>query len=323
MNIAKCEDRAEWDLMVREHGGHPLQLWGWGDLKSAHRWSAHRLLVTDEAGRAIGGTQVLERRLPKPFGSMLYIPRGPVGDGSTVLPLVSDYCRRHLKATHISVEPHQVEPVSASGWHRVEKAVLIPETILIDLTQPEDALQADMTKKTRQYIRKSAKDGATTRAGHEGDLPAIMAIYRQTAERAGFGLHDDQYYYDIHTMLGDDSKIFVAEVDGQVVAFVWLVATPEVAYELYGGMNDKGQERRANYCLKWFAMTSLKQAGIRTYDVNGLLNDGVSTFKRGFASHETTLAGSYDYPLSPWYPIWTYVFPVAKKALQTVASLRK
>lgn len=300
-----------------------MQLWGWGDLKSAHRWGAHRLLVTDEAGKTIGGAQVLERRLPKPFGSMLYIPRGPVGDSSTVLPLVSDYCRKYLKATHISVEPHQVEPVLAPGWRRVEKAVLIPETILIDLSQPEDALQADMTKKTRQYIRKSAKDGVTTRAGHEGDLPAIMTIYRQTAERAGFGLHDDQYYYDIHAMLGDDSKIFVAEVDGQVVAFVWLVATPEVAYELYGGMNDKGQERRANYCLKWFAMTSLKQAGIRTYDVNGLLNDGVSTFKRGFASHETTLAGSYDYPLSPWYPVWKNVFPAAKKVLQTVSSLRK
>lgn len=309
--------------MVCQHGGHPLQLWGWGELKSAHRWQAHRLLVTDEAGQVVGGAQVLQRRLPRPFGSLLYVPRGPVGDSTAMLPLLADYCRRTFTATHISIEPHQTAPIAASGWRSVSKSLLVPQTIIIDLSKSPDELLADMSKKTRQYIRKSSNDGVVVRAGQGSDLDACLAIYRQTAARAGFGLHDDQYYHDLHAMLGDASRLFVAEVDGQVVAFVWLVATPEVAFELYGGMNDLGQARRANYCLKWYAMQQLQQGGVRTYDVNGLLNDGISTFKKGFASHETQLAGTYDYPLSLWYPIWRHLYPIAKKSLQTIASLRK
>lgn len=323
MNIETCDNRDVWDEMVRRLDGHPLQLWGWGELKAAHRWTAHRLIVRDQAGQAVGGAQVLQRRLPGPFGSVLYVPRGPVGDSSVILPLLTDYCRQHFTATHLSIEPHTTEPVELDGWRSVDKALLLPQTIILDLARTEDELMADMTKKTRQYIRKSSNDGVIVRAGQGDDLDACLDIYRQTAERAGFGLHDDSYYHDLHQMMGDDSRLFVAEVDGQIVAFVWLVATPEVAFELYGGMNDLGQQRRANYCLKWYAMTRLKHTGVRTYDVNGLLNDGVSTFKRGFASHETTLAGSYDYPLSAWYPIWTKVFPMAKKAIQTLSSLRK
>lgn len=323
MNISKCEDRAEWDAAVKQLNGHPLQLWSWGDLKSAHRWTAHRLLVRDEAGRAIGGAQVLQRQLPKPFGSVLYAPRGPIGESEVVLPLLTDYCRQHFAATHLSIEPHSTQPIGLAGWRSVKKALLLPHTIIIDLDKSEDELLADMTKKTRQYIRKSSKEGVVVREGQYDDLEACLAIYRQTAERAGFGLHADQYYLDIFEMMGEASRLFIAEVDDQIVAFVWLVATPEVAFELYGGMNELGQARRANYCLKWYAMTRLKHTGVRTYDVNGLLNDGVSTFKRGFASHETTLAGSYDYPLSAWYPIWTKAFPAAKKALQLLSSLRK
>lgn len=323
MNIERCDNREAWDNMVRDLDGHPLQLWGWGELKSAHRWQAHRLMVHDEAGQAVGGIQILQRRLPGPFGSVLYAPRGPVGDMATILPLVADYCRQQYTATHLSIEPHSTEPVQLAGWRAVKKALLVPHTIIIDLSQSDDELLAAMTKKTRQYIRKSSNDGVTTRVGQGDDLKACLAIYRQTAERAGFGLHQDDYYHDLHQAMGESSKLFVAEAEGQIVAFVWLVATPEVAFELYGGMNELGQAKRANYCLKWYAMTSLKRDDIRSYDVNGLLNDGISTFKRGFASHETSLAGSYDYPLSAWYPIWTKVFPVAKKALQTIASLRK
>lgn len=323
MNITNCQDQAIWDEMVRHQAGHPLQLWGWGELKAAHRWQAHRLLITNQAGQAIGGAQVLQRRLPKPFGSLLYIPRGPVGPSDELLPLISDYCRRQFHATHLTIEPHQTAPITAPGWRPVKKTILLAQTIILDLTRSEAELMADMSKKTRQYIRKSQKDGVMTRRGERADIAACLEIYRQTAARAGFGLHQDQYYYDIYDQLGADCKLFVAEVDGQIAAFVWLVATDEVAFELYGGMNQTGQAARANYCLKWFAMRSLKVDGVRSYDVNGLLNDGVSAFKRGFCAHETKLAGSYDYRLSIWYWPWRYVFPVAKKVLQLAASLRK
>jgi lipid II:glycine glycyltransferase (peptidoglycan interpeptide bridge formation enzyme) len=64
----------------------------------------------------------------------------------------------------------------------------------------------------------------------------------------------------------------------------------------------------------------MKKWGIERYDFNGLLNDGVSTFKQGFADHETMLVGTYDKPLSPLYSVWTHALPAAKKIIQKIKN---
>jgi len=56
--------------------------------------------------------------------------------------------------------------------------------------------------------------------------------------------------------------------------------------------------------------------------MNGLLNDGVSAFKQGFADHEDMLAGTLDYPLSPLYLVWTAVLPKVKSIVRRVKLLR-
>lgn len=322
MTVREVSDQAAWDEMVQTNHGHPLQLWGWGELKSRHNWTAHRLVV-EEQGRVIGGAQLLRRRLPGPFGSLIYVPRGPIGDTTKVLPQLTGHLKNKHRATHIAVEPQQVETLQLAGWRSVAKAALLPRTVILDLTRTEDELLADMTKKTRQYIRKSAGSGVNVRLAGQDDIAACLDIYRQTANRANFSLHDDQYYFDLNQTMGKSSQIFVAEADSQVVAFLWLIATPQIAFELYGGMNDQGQRLRANYALKWQAVQLMRQNGVKQYDLNGLLNDGVSKFKQGFASTETQLAGTYDYPLSGWYWVWRAVFPAIKRGLQAVASLRK
>lgn len=154
------------------------------------------------------------------------------------------------------------------------------------------------------------------------DIAQCLAIYRQTAKRAHFALHDDQYYYDVHDKLGEASTIFAAYEGDEVVSFVWLVISARTAFELYGGMSDRGQEVRANYILKWHAITTCKRWGLYRYDMNGLLNDGVSTFKQGFAAHEDMLAGTFDYPLSPLYPIWSVALPRVKQVFRKFKSLR-
>ena len=183
----------------------------------------------------------------------------------------------------------------------------------------EKELLAAMAKKTRQYIRKSERAGITLRRVKAmDDIEKLLEIYHQTAERAGFALHDDQYYRDVHINLGDSSLIFAAYEGSEPIAFVWLAASQETSFELYGGMNERGQALRANYALKWFAIRKCKEWGINRYDMNGLLNDGISNFKRGFANHENMLAGTYDYPLSPLYSVWTRLLPAAKKIIRYI-----
>jgi len=317
-----CEEQALWDEVVHDLGGHPLQLWGWGDVKGAHNWHPHRILFVDEKDVVVGAAQVLTRTLPGPFRRLDYVPRGPVakkGSEADVLGALVRYCKQHLPGTLISVEPDLAEMAGLNQWTRSSNTILIPRTLILDLAKTEDELQSAMTKKTRQYIRKSEREGINIRQVHtREELDTLLDIYKQTAERAGFALHGDDYYFDVHDKLGESSVIFAALKDGAPVAFVWLAVSSTVAFELYGGMNDIGQSLRANYALKWHAITKCKEWGIERYDMNGLLNDGVSTFKQGFADHENMLVGTYDYPLSPLYTLWSKGLPAAKKAVRAV-----
>lgn len=324
--VVRCEDKQVWDDLVHEHGGHPLQLWGWGEVKVAHGWTAYRLVVRDD-DETIGGAQVLAKVLPWPFRRLLYIPRGPVwgrGRRDEILSAVTGYAKDHLGGVSLTIEPDDVDVPDIVGWQKSDNTILIPRTLILDLNHSEEELLADMSKKTRQYIRKSGREVFTVKSlKTQDDVDKCLDIYKQTAGRAGFPLHEDAYYHDVHQKMGDSSVIFAAYQGDEMVAFLWIAISQKTVFELYGGMNDTGQQLRANYMLKWHAIRKCQEWGIERYDMNGLLNDGVSNFKLGFASHEDMLAGTYDYPLSGLYALWTKALPRAKSIIRKIKSLRK
>lgn len=334
--VTPCTDRATWDATVRELGGHPLQLWGWGELKSAHRWSAERVLVRQGVAAdapIVGACQLLTRALPGPLGGFVYAPRGPVvrrsqSDPSQpatdpspaeVADAVSAYVHASRRAVAVSIEPDEDAGAFALGpkWREAKTPVLPARTLILDLRRSEDELIGDMTKKHRQYVRKSGREESLSIRPVEtlSELDRCLDVYRKTSERADFGLHEDSYYQDAFTMLGDDSPVWAAYVADQPVAFLFMAKSDRTAFELYGGMDEVGQKLRANYALKWHVIREMKQLGIERYDFGGLINDGVTTFKKGWASHENLLAGSWDRP-GPGYKIWTEGLPLAKKIVR-------
>lgn len=321
MTIRPCDDKQEWDDSVNDLGGHPLQLWGWGELKAAHNWQVQRVLYESPDGAIEGGAQILSRHLLWPFRNLYYLPRGPFGalaDSQEGMNELTDYIRKQKHGVGIAAEPNQETVEWGSGWRRSSNTILIPRTLILDLSKSEEELLSAMTKKTRQYVRKSERDGVVIRRLRTPDeIAEALAIYHDTADRAHFAIHDDRYYYDCAEQLGESSLILGAYYDGMLVSFVWSAVSAEMAFELYGGMNQRGQELRANYALKWHAIRKCKEWGIARYDMNGLLNDGVSAFKEGFSDHESMLAGTYDFPLSPLYMIWARLLPLGKRMIRT------
>lgn len=338
LSVTPCTDRALWDATVKRLGGHPLQLWGWGDLKSAHRWSAERVLV--RAGSApdapvVGAAQLLTRALPGPLGGFVYAPRGPVlarDDADRARPAsspspaevadaIAEYVHRTRRAVALSIEPDEdagAFPLGR-GWREAKTPVLPARTLILDLTRSEEELLADMSKKHRQYVRKAGREESLEIRAVETpeQLDACLEVYRETSERADFGLHEDSYYHDAFTMLGDDSPVWAAYVADKPVAFLFMAKSDRTAFELYGGMDETGQRLRANYALKWHVIRHMKSLGIERYDFGGLINDGVTTFKKGWASHENLLAGSWDRP-GRGYALWAEGLPLAKKAVRAL-----
>lgn len=326
IELQQCTRQQVWDDFVLDNGGHPLQLWGWGQAKAAHGWVADRILgYKDE--KIVAAAQILTKKLPFPFRAISYVPRGPLGEqGSSeeFLFALGNYAKREYHSVALTIEPDTAEFPVYNGWKKSTNAILPAETIVLDLEKSESDLLATMAKKTRQYIRKSAAEDITIKAVRtKAELEKCLAVYHQTSNRAGFSLHDDQYYMDVFGLMGDHSPIFAAYVDDQPVAFLWLAVSLDTSYELYGGMNDLGAQLRANYALKWHAIRKTKEWGLRKYDFGGLIEDGVSNFKRSWTDHDTVLAGTYDLSLSPLYGLWNGLLPAAKKSVQKIKSLRK
>ncbi|HEY8886497.1 MAG TPA: peptidoglycan bridge formation glycyltransferase FemA/FemB family protein [Candidatus Microsaccharimonas sp.] len=322
IELQKCTDKEQWDEYVLEHKGHPLQLWGWGQVKAAHGWTAERVFAYDseEEDKIVGAAQILIRKLPFPLRSFAYIPRGPIGEErfrNEFLEKLAGLVKRDYRSVALSVEPNSFEFDAPTGWKKSSNKILSSDTILLDIAKTESELLADMAKKTRQYIRKSAAEGITIKQVHTKDeLIECLRIYRQTADRAKFNLHTNQYYLDVFNLLGDHSPIFAAYLEGKPVAFLWMAISADTAYELYGGMNEDGQRLRANYALKWHVIRKVKEWGLSQYDFGGLVVGGVSIFKQGWATEETSFAGTFDVALSPTYPLWSKGLPKAKAILQ-------
>ncbi len=327
IELQQCTDQEMWDDYVLENGGHPLQLWGWGQLKAAHGWSVDRFFAFDVDERIVAGAQVLTRKLPVPLRAFSYIPRGPLGEEGSraeLLNAVAENVKREYHALALSIEPDTIDFEVPTGWIRAKNRVLPARTVILDLHKTENDLLTDMVKKTRQYIRKSAAEAIIIKQVRgRGELEKCLAVYRQTSERAQFGLHGDQYYYDVFNILGDHSPVFAAYVDDEPIAFLWLAVSADTAFELYGGMNDLGQQLRANYALKWYAIRKTKEWGLSRYDFGGLIGDGVTTFKKSWTTDETELAGTFDKPLSPMYKVWNNGLPAAKKVVRSIKTLRK
>lgn len=325
MKLLQCHDKQMWDDYVIEHGGHPLQMWGWGDVKTAHNWQAHRLFLHDSSDEVVGSAQILVRHLPWPLKSLSYIPRGPIVDDENreqMLSLLVKYAKSTYKSVALTIEPDSEEYSVPKGWVKSKSHILQSNTIILDLTKSTEDLMKVMDPNTRRYIRRfEAGEAVVKKINNREGLNDCLAVYHQTARRARFNLHDDQYYYDIFDKMGENSVLYIAYVDEKPVAFLWLAISAETAYELYGGMTEEGRKLNASYGLKWHAISKSKEWGLARYDFGGMIDGGVTAFKKAWDSKQTVLAGTFDYPFSIYYSLWINGLPFAKSIIRRIKAV--
>lgn len=328
MELREVTDAAAWDeAMARHPFGHPLQCWGWGEVKRAAGWRARRLAVFD-GGVFRAGAQVLTRPLPGVPLTMLYIPRGPVvaPDDGEALEIVARWLRTYARGQHAifcRVDPAwptgTTNALSSAGFQPSQDTVQVTETYTLDLRQTEEELLAGMRSKTRQYIRKAEREETEIVRDITGEhLATCYAIYQETARRAGFGLHTQAYYDNLYRLYPAERQyLYIALRQGTPLSFLWMVCAGRQAVEFYGGVADAGQDLKSNYLLKWHAIQEMKAAGYEVYDLNGRVNEGIAQFKQGFGPAETSWIGAYDAVYHPMlYAGWELGLPLARRVMR-------
>lgn len=327
MQARAITSATEWDALIATHAGaHPLQTWGWGEVKRESGWGAWRVAVTEDSGKLRAAAQVLTRRVPRVPLSMIYIPRGPVVDPqddealNVLMRAVGDY-GRSVGAIFCKADPAWLagttHDLAKAKFHPSSEPVQVTETYTIDLTKTEDEILAPMRSKTRQYIRKSEREGTTIIRDTEGKwLSACYDIYVETSKRAQFGLHPRSYYDAIfHHYDPKRQYLYLAMHDDQPLSFLWMACFGKFAVELYGGVGEAGQKFLSNYLLKWHAIQEMKADGYEVYDLNGRVNEGIGQFKVGFGPDETAWIGPFDRVYKPMlYQAWTRALPMIRRS---------
>jgi lipid II:glycine glycyltransferase (peptidoglycan interpeptide bridge formation enzyme) len=325
-----------WDAVVEANPlGSYLQLAAWARVKAVNGWSARRI-HDPEAG--VGAQVLLRRPGPLPW-AFAYAPRGPVlerWDAASVARLTElarDGLGEGVRASHLRIDP-EVEvdagpdaggavrdALRAAGW-RPSPPIQPVSTRLIDLTADEAALWGDLRKKWRQYVNKARSAGVRVVDAGGERLPEFYRIYRETAERAGFLIRAESAYRDVWDAYapGGRARLLFAELgDGTPVATLFLVRAGRRVVEPYGGMTPAGADSRANYLLKWEAITSSQAQGAAAYDLWGLAHAGIDHFKTGFGGREIRYVGAWDLVLDAF---GRRTFAVAQRARVRIERMR-
>jgi lipid II:glycine glycyltransferase (peptidoglycan interpeptide bridge formation enzyme) len=334
MQTREIGNEAEWEALLDQHPNtHPLQTWGWGEVKRASGWGAWRVAIT-EGDELRAAAQVLTRHIPHMPLSMIYLPRGPIiepNDSAALSELMEavDRYGRSVGAIFCKVDPAWISgtthELASAKFRPSNESVQVTDTYTIDLALEESAIFARMNSKTRQYIRKGEKEGVTVVLDTTGEwLKACYNIYVETAQNAHFGLHPYSYYEDIfHHYDRKRLFLYVAMSDGQPASFLWLAGAGKVAVELYGGISNTARKAssKANYVIKWHAIQAMKKSGYTLYDLNGRVHEGLKQFKEGFGPDKIDWIGPFDRVYHPlMYQAWTRGLPLARRFLARDAA---
>lgn len=309
--------------------GHLLQSPWWGSFQAAFGEPVFVIGVQDH-GKLVASALLVQKN----FGmgkSYLYCPRGPiVAQGQeAAIPLLIDAMQkkgREVGALFVRMNPEYTKlPSWMSGMQKAPQELEPRETVILSLTQPEDALLASMKPKTRYNIRLAEKKGVEVVQGtSEKEIQIFLKLQHETARRDGFTAHADAYYKKQIEILGAKNlaTIFVAyaflegrkrAIASTIVSFFGSRAT-----YLHGASANVGRNLMAPFLLQWRGIQEAIRRGASEYDFWGItVSDdpehpwqGITRFKTGFSQNVVKYIGAYDLVI---HPVWYRIYRVVKK----------
>jgi lipid II:glycine glycyltransferase (peptidoglycan interpeptide bridge formation enzyme) len=303
MHIVRITDPHTWHrVLLGLPNPHVLQSSTWGEFKSRHNWRVTRL-VFEEEGTTVAAASILQRKLPRLLGSILYVPKGPALDYTdtalttrVLAELEGLACR--WKALFIKIDPDVYYPdavpefsphpacapatsrlLAARGWRFSDEQIQFRNTVLLDLSRSKDELLAAMRQKTRYNTRLAERRGVIVRPYRGDEDPSRLAealdtfyqLYTETAQRDGFPIRPREYYLDAWQSFleAEQALLLLAEVKGEAVAGLVLFTFGATAWYMYGASSDRHRKRMPNNLLQWEAIRRAKAAGCTLYDLWG------------------------------------------------------
>jgi lipid II:glycine glycyltransferase (peptidoglycan interpeptide bridge formation enzyme) len=290
MNLKEVTTKEQWEQkMSSQTQAQFLQSWEWGEFQNRLGRKFWRL--------EIDGQYIMVIKMPLPLGwNYLYIPRTRVQLTDKKLEVLKEFAVQE-KCLFIRVEPVTQE-LNSLGFNK-SKQVQPTKTLMLDLSQSEDELLAQMHQKTRYNIRLAEKKGVKLVLSKSEGFPKFYDLMMDTFRRKDKGLHSRNYYQKLY--LDHISKIYFAEYEGKVLCANMMIYYGDTMTYLHGGSSSEDKNIMAPHLLQWEQIKLAKTQGYRYYDfwgIDELKWPGVTRFKKGFGGFEVDYSGAWELPIN-------------------------
>ncbi len=275
------EDASLLDAFVAGHfNGSIEQTWAFGVLqtKVAGR-PEFRVFGLFEDEKLVGSMLAIRQAMG--LGkTWLWAPRGPLlpsGEEKAAWALLQEACGNWARLhgdVFLRVEPGFLPGEFELGGRGTAEAYVPGHTLMLDLGLSEAELLAQMTQKGRYNIKVAEKHGVTVKEADLKGLHAFYEVFRETAGRDGFYLHQEAFYRDFLALLGKDAALYTAWIGDELVGGLIATFFRDQAVYYFGASAGKYREAMAPYALQWHAIREAKRRDCKSYDFFGIAPEG-------------------------------------------------
>lgn len=330
MELRICDNKEEWDNWFRKQGQNEfLQSWDWGEFQTSTskptvrlqavengvvRQAHHKVVWQGQAFEHKLGLGIKYLYLPK-FSIFNFSAKGGSASGGQ-FSILEEFIKKY-NFSFIRIEP--TEKLQVTGYKlQVTRNRQPRTTLVLDLTQSEETLLANMHPKTRYNISLAERKGVQIR--DEKNIEVFWKLNQTTTERDEFKSHDKEYYEKM--LQFDFTRQLTAYFQGQPIAVILLVVFGDTCTYLHGASANEFRNLMAPYLLQWRGIQLAKKMGCKYYDFWGIspapqINEpsscfhnfcwsathrwtGVTRFKAGFGGIVREYPQAVDVVLSQW-----------------------
>lgn len=329
---ATINDKEKWNSFVRTNqGGSFMQSWEWGDFLSAVKPLVWRLIVGENEKAAAGADNAAEnwravitvfKQDMKLGQSALYAPRGPVVNDQ--IPLTKDCFRlivdkisslaKRERALTFELDPETGDqswlPILAEfDFGKTELDMQPRHTLILDIRQDEEELLRQMHQKTRYNLGLAQKKRVAVAVDNSA-FKEFYDLLKKTMRRQRVVFFSQDYFKKILAV--PFVKLYLARLNGQVIAANIMVFWNRTATYLFGASDYDYRQIMAPHLLQWQAIKDAKGEGMWFYDFWGAAPrhggsgreenwSGFTKFKMGFSPEADIIEyiGTYEKVYSP------------------------
>jgi lipid II:glycine glycyltransferase (peptidoglycan interpeptide bridge formation enzyme) len=336
MQLREIDNKETWDgfLQSTKLPVSFFQSYTWGEFEKEQGQEVFRYgIYIDEKLRGLLQAVLVKAKR----GTFLHIRNGPVFELSEIttyarlLNLLKIEAAKHncdyirlsplISNTQKNLEKLDLLGLKLSQMHDVDAEI----TWVLDLSQKQEDILANMRKTTRYLIKQAEKnqDLKIEISDKVEDLEEFFKVYEDTVKRQKWHAYSFEYIKKEfeHFKKDDAIRIFLARYQGKVIAASLFIYYQDEVYYHHSGSLSEYRKIPAMYLLHWESIKYAKSKGFRIYNFFGIARDndpkhpwaGLTLFKQGFGGEQREWVHARDLPLNKRYWLTHFFEKIERK----------